>query len=154
MIMRKVIVFAAILTVAFSSCGNKSNKDPKEELIVSYSNALQEETDLSNKIRQAISKGDFAGFRSDVDSCLVRLDRETGIIRDIRVQASDENLKGAALNAIASFKELAEIGRLLNALTVNSTEQEYNDLISRFNNQVNEVVPARIEEVSKNRIPS
>lgn len=43
---------------------------------------------------------------------------------------------------------MAETGIKFTQLTVNSTEQEYNDLISEFNNLVSERIPSDIANVS------
>jgi hypothetical protein len=146
--MKKIIVmfFAACL---LASCGSKNEKNGRDVIHIAYSDALQEQINLNNKIGQSIAKGDFASFRPDVDSCLAVLDRQAALIRDIDVQGEDQMLKQSVLATIGSFKELAETGRRFNELTVNSTEQEYNDLISRFNELATDEIPAKIEEVSK-----
>lgn len=145
----KKIVLVLFTVCLLASCGSNNEKNSKDVINIAYSDALQEQINLSNKIQQAIAKGDFASFKPDVDSCLVRLDRGADIVQNASIPTMEENLKKTVLDAFSVFKELAETGRRFNELTVNSTEQEYNDLITRFNELANEVIPAKIEEVSK-----
>ncbi|WP_280648053.1 MULTISPECIES: hypothetical protein [unclassified Dysgonomonas] len=122
--------------------------NPEESLTLAYSSALQEQVTLSNKIQQAIAKGDFASFKSDVDTASVRLDRELSKINDLSVPAELNNYKSSAQEAITAFKNMTEIGNQFTQLTVNSTEQEYNDLITSFNELTSSKIPEAIEKVN------
>ena len=140
-----------LLLILFASCSNKAERNITEEINSSYSNALQEQISLSNKIQQSISKGDFASFKADVDSCIVSVNNEISTIEKLNVQPSDENFRKATLEALTSFKKIAEVGQKFNQLNVNSTEEEYNTLISLFNELVNNEIPEKINVVSKSK---
>lgn len=130
------------------SCGTKTEKETTEEVNNSYANVLQEQINVSNKIQQSIAKGDFASFKTDVDSLLAKAGREHNFINSLQVPEDMTGYKNSVLDAISSFQEMGEIGIKFTQLNVNSTEQEYNGLISEFNSLVNEKIPSNIENVT------
>lgn len=136
------------LLLLFYSCGNKTERNISEEINNSYANVLQEQINVSNKIQQSISRGDFASFKTDVDSLLAKADRERDCINSLPVPEDMTSYRNSVLDAISSFQAMGEIGAKFTQLNVNSSEQEYNDLITEFNDLVNEKIPSDIANVA------
>jgi hypothetical protein len=139
-----IIIFISIL---FFSCSSKSKIDNQEKINNSYSFALQEQISISNKIKQSISKGDFSSFNTDVDSSTNRFQRVLSEVSALEIDQTQEEYKKSVISALNSFKAMAEAGRKFNRLSVNSTEQDYNNLITEFNLLVDEKIPADIAKV-------
>lgn len=143
----KQFVIILSLIISFASCSTAPKQDPKAELSNAYSSILSEQTAFNAKVEQAISKSDFNDLRTEGDSVLARSTRELDKIKALELP-EEQAYKQAIQDAASAMIDIIQTGKKFGELTTASTEQEYNDLISSYQEQANNL-PTKIEQVNK-----
>lgn len=147
----KELLLISFILLFFSCSGTQSSKEDKESMNDLYTNALENQIKLSNQIQQSIDKGDFISFKDDVNNYLLIIDNTKASIEKISVSPNEDEYKKSIVSAISAFRSLGEVGKKFNELNINSSEQEYNDLISEFNSLKIQIIPKHLEHVRNNR---